>query len=150
MIPDRDVIRCLLIPFAMGELLLPSSAVAEIVRMAPLEPAGPGTPGWLIGVLDWRGLRVPVVRLSEAEVPNGRETRIHIVVCFMPGADRRLPYVGIECAGLPQLQRVTAKTLEPEIGERGAAPPFTMVAFRHEGKPAWMLDLESLEHNLLD
>lgn len=147
MIRDQDFVRCLFIPAAAGELLIPGSAIAEIVRMTELGAAGPGTPPWLLGVLDWRGQRVPVARMEDE--PPDSTGRPHIVVCFMPGADRRLPYAGVECPGLPLLERVTPKALEPETGERSAAPRFTAVPFKHGGKPAWILDLEALEHALL-
>jgi len=146
-IRDQEAIRCLFIPTRLGELLVPGAAIAEIVRTAPLAPAGPDTPPWLIGALDWRGERIPVARLADST--NSTATRHHIVICFMPGADPRLPYAGIEFAGLPQLEPITAKTLDPEIEDRDTAPRFAAVPFKHNGKPAWFLDMDALEHALL-
>lgn len=48
------------IPVRGLSLLLPSSAIAEVVSVAPLTPV-PFAPPWLLGALGWRSLAVPVV-----------------------------------------------------------------------------------------
>jgi chemosensory pili system protein ChpC len=148
MIAGKDELRVLLLPAESGELMLPAAAVAEIVRAGDLALPDPGSPPWLAGTMEWRGLRVPVARLAEPEL--GLRGRLHAVVCYAPSADPRLPFLAVESAGLPQLARVGAESLAPEEGERPTSPPFVLTPLSINGRPAWLMDLDALEASLLD
>jgi hypothetical protein len=142
-----DDIRVLLLRAAETELMVPAAAVAEILRSDILSAAPPGSPPWLAGLLDWRGCRVPVARLSPSD--EVRKRRLHAVVCFAPSADPALPFLAVESLSLPQLLRATPENLVLDNDERPALPLFTLAAVRLGDRAAWLADLDALERALL-
>ena len=157
--PAERSLRVLLLPVPSApdpwELLLPGAAVAAVVRAEPLETAGPGAPDWLLGFLDWQGLRVPLVRAAITPPPNGpRPGQAHAAVCFAPAADPALPFFAIASPSVPRLERITPATLSAERPEAhpgavGADRPFIQVALRHLGRPVSLVDLDAVEQALL-
>ncbi|WP_295388074.1 chemotaxis protein CheW [uncultured Thiodictyon sp.] len=140
-------LRVLLLPVSGDpdpwDLLLPASAVAEIVRAQPLEPPGSQAPPWLCGYLAWRGLRLPLVRPTAlAAAAGGR----YAAVCFAPTAGPATPFFAIESPGMPRLERVTPETLSAATGDPAAVDPsFIQVELRVLGRPAGLVDLEALQ-----
>ena len=55
---ERAVIHSQLNATQHRNLLLPNTAIAEIVRYAALQPVD-NAPEWLLGTMRWRGLRIP-------------------------------------------------------------------------------------------
>jgi len=59
-------LSCLLLPLQNKNLLLPSSAVAEIIAYE--EPKSiVDIPGWLLGILTWRRIQIPLAYLEKME-----------------------------------------------------------------------------------
>ena len=58
-----EQIASLLIPMIGKPLLVPNVAVAEIVGWEQPEKAE-GSPDWLLGEVEWRGVTLPVVSLE--------------------------------------------------------------------------------------
>lgn len=137
-------LRVLLLPNREGSLLLPVAAVVEILRPEGTLPPSPGAPGWLIGSLEWRGRQLPLVRVVERAGP----VRPYAVVCCAPGGGTELPFLALESAGLPRLERVKLADLGPGLGAGAPPPLFTARAFSLSGKPTWLLDLGALEQAL--
>jgi chemotaxis signal transduction protein len=149
-------LRVVLLPATPGageaawEWMLPVAAVAEIVRSEGLAPPGPGAPDWLIGTCEWRGLVLPAVRLgapppSPELVADRRRLRPYLAICLGARRDPLLPFFAVECLGLPRLEGVAAEMLVPVQGER----PFALAALQINGRPASVLDLDSVEGRLL-
>jgi len=100
-------VRSQLIPLAEMRLLLPTTCVAEIVDWqdpAPLDDA----PEWLLGMLEWRGLRIPLLSFEAA---CGRERgattrRGRIAVLNGLGGDPELPFFALQLQGIPRLVQV--------------------------------------------
>jgi chemosensory pili system protein ChpC len=141
-----EALRILLLPGADRELLIPAGAVAEIVRPEDLPRSPASGPDWLVARLGWRGLEVPLARLSPLTATS--PGRVHAVVCFAPGGDARLPFIAIECAGLPRLERVGPVGLASDASESPASD-FLGQAISLNGRPAWLVDLAALEQSLL-
>lgn len=136
----------LLAPCGERQLVLPGGMVAEIVSVQGLEPALDGSPAWFLGRIPWRGRSVPVVRIADdPEMAPARAERAHLVVCFTPNGNPRLPYLAVETRGLPRLERVTAEALTVEEDDH----PFALAALRLNGRPALLPDLDALEEALL-
>ena len=143
----------LLLPTASAagpwDLMVPVAAVEQVLRAVSLEPPTPGAPDWLAGLLPWRGLRVPVVRLGQGADPAaGRPAGPYVVLCRAPTGAPVLPYFALASPTLPRLERVTPGSLSPDPA---AAPgrPFSVVALRHQGQPAVLLDPDALQRALL-
>jgi chemosensory pili system protein ChpC len=61
-----DILSCLLLSLEDKNLILPSSAIAEIM---PYENPRilPDMPNWIIGILTWRDIQVPLADLEKME-----------------------------------------------------------------------------------
>ena len=61
-----EVLPCLLLPLQEKNILLPSSAIAEIIPYEKPKTI-PDIPKWLLGILNWRGIHIPLVLLEKFE-----------------------------------------------------------------------------------
>ncbi len=106
-------VRCMLLPLTSLNLLIPNSAVAEIIGYSVPRRLS-DTSEWFPGVVLWRGVYVPVVeveklcRLGAAEV--GPRTRIAIV--YNPEKDPEMPYLGIHMQDIPRAYLAEADSME--------------------------------------
>ena len=105
-------VRCMLMPLKSLSLLLPNSAVAEIIGYStPRELAG--TSDWFQGVVLWRGVYIPVVAVEQmcgmatAEV----RPRARIAIIYNPEKDPELPYLGIHIQDIPRAYLAEAETM---------------------------------------
>ncbi len=112
-------VRCQSVPLAGLRIILPNTCIAEVVTYQPLDPIDDG-PEWLLGAMDWRGERIPVISFEAANdigvAEIAKTTRITIIngISGRPG----LPFYGIVSSGIPRLLTVDRdgllKNPEPE------------------------------------
>jgi chemosensory pili system protein ChpC len=100
---DKSAIRCMQLPLTELQLLIPNSAVAEIIGYA--EPEVPGPEGdWYDGKISWRGVSVPVIsfeRMCDRDaVEPGPRSRIAVI--YNLDGDEELPYYGIILQDIPR------------------------------------------------
>ena len=79
---DKEI-RTILAPLTEGYVMLPNSAVGEILTFTSPEPFKQGPP-WLLGEIAWRGWQVPVINYERMLKDNGvttitAKTRVLIV-----------------------------------------------------------------------
>lgn len=134
-------LACVLIPLPERPLLLPSVCIAEILPWRHLAPV-PGGPDWAAGTLDWRGERLPVLRVerlagSDMSPVPGRS----LVVLNRSRADAPLPFYAVAAAGLPRLVQMT----EDDLGDAAPAAPAGGLAVQLGAEPVWIADLRLLE-----
>lgn len=104
-------VRCMLLPLNGLNLLVPNSAVAEIIGYSTPR-ALPGSSDWFQGVVLWRGVYVPVVsveRLCEMATAEVRP-RARIAIIYNPEKDADLPYLGIHIQDIPRAYLAEAET----------------------------------------
>lgn len=106
-------VRCMLLPLTSLSLLIPNSAVAEIIGYSiPRQLSD--TSEWFPGVVLWRGVYVPVVEVEKlcnlgvAQV--GPRTRIAII--YNPEQDPEMPYIGIHMQDIPRAYLAEAESME--------------------------------------
>jgi chemosensory pili system protein ChpC len=108
-----DDIRCMLIPLHAGRLLLPNSAVAEIIGYRDPDPQD-AQPAGLQGMINWRQREVPVIDferlMGAAEQPPGIRQRI--AICYAPDYQARWPLLGLVAQGIPRLLRLGRDLIE--------------------------------------
>jgi chemosensory pili system protein ChpC len=110
---DKEI-RCILAPLTNGQLLLPNSAIAEVLAYAQPEPFRQGPP-WLLGEMAWEGWQVPIVCFEQIADKGQRSAvtpRSRILVIKTLGESTQVNYIGLLIQGLPRLTRVTPETLE--------------------------------------
>ena len=111
-------VRCMLLPLISLNLLIPNSAVAEIIGYSSPRQLS-DTSEWFPGVVLWRGVYVPVVEveklcgLGAAQV--GPRTRIAII--YNPEKDPEIPYLGIHMQDIPRAYLAEADRVEAGSGD---------------------------------
>jgi len=102
-----STIRTQLLPLTGMNLVLPNTCIAEVINMQPIE-AIKKSPEWLLGMVSWRGIHIPVISFERA---NGVTTDEHskitrIAVLNSLGTNKDIPFYGVIAQGIPKLLTV--------------------------------------------
>lgn len=100
---QNETVRCMLMPLSGINLVIPNSAVSEVI--AYMRPQRlDQTPEWFLGAVLWRGVNVPVVSVEQMcgidTVHIGPRSRISII--YNPEKDDELPYIGLHIQDIPR------------------------------------------------
>jgi chemosensory pili system protein ChpC len=143
---NTQEIRGVLVPVGSRHLLLPNAAVAEVIGFEDPQPQD-NAPDWLLGRIDWRGRRIPVIsweRAVEGNEPDWSASRVRIVLLNTLNGNPALTHIGVLSVGIARLARIRADTLSEEpMGE--VASPLVRASVIITGVPAWIPDLDELE-----
>jgi chemosensory pili system protein ChpC len=105
-------VHCLSIPLNDSNALLPNAAVAEVVAYNEPEPVN-DAPNWLLGNLQWRDRKVPLVSLEAATgKDNAEKTGPRIAVLNTLNSNHKVPYIAILLQGIPSLTLVHPNNLK--------------------------------------
>ncbi len=142
-------LNCLLIPLDGMMVLLPNSAVAELVPYVSPTPVA-GAPDWFLGVAEWRERRIPVVSFEAAT--GGRvaaatpDSRL-LVLNTLQG-NPKLPYIAIVTQAIPRLQVLRESSVSASNGAgRGGQSVAAYVDLG--GENVVVPDIDDLEHRLM-
>jgi len=138
-------IRSLLIPMVQDKLFLPNASLAEIVSYSDPIAVEDG-PDWCLGMLDWRGMQVPLISFEAMqEVPQADITRKNRIAVFNSlSNNKKLPFFAMLVQGLPHLMLANqslVSTLAEETGDDVAVKAHVLV----EAEPAVIPDLDAIE-----
>lgn len=125
-------------------MLLPNSAIAEVLAFEQPEPFRKGPP-WLLGELAWQGWQVPVVcfeQILNKKLRTILTPKSRILVIKTLGESTQVNYVGLLVQGLPKLTRVTPDTLE-EV-QADDLPGVLFSRIRIDGQEAVIPELRDL------
>ncbi len=113
MIDNPMAVRCMLLPLGSINLLVPNSAVAEIVGYSSPRPLA-GSSAWFPGVVLWRGVYVPVVKVEEmcAIDTAPASTRSRFAMLYNPNKDDDLPYLGVHIHDIPRAYLAEVENME--------------------------------------
>ncbi|MBA1148356.1 chemotaxis protein CheW [Ectothiorhodospiraceae bacterium WFHF3C12] len=145
-------VRSLLVPISEYNLLLPGTLLAEVVSYvepSPLAGHSEDAP-WILGMVSWRGQRVPLVALETLMFGHSNElgSRARIAVIKAVGNHRGMPYIGVLTQQIPRLITVHPDTIEPlddsDVSGYAAIEAQVLVT----GEPALIPDVEYLEQEL--
>ena len=139
-----NVIRTILAPLTDGYVMLPSSAVGEILTFTSPEPFKQGPP-WLLGEIAWRGWQVPVINYERLLKDNGITTitsKTRILIVKTLGESTQVNYIGLVIQGLPRLKKASVSTLIEEQVDDLPDTVFSKVAI--EGLQAVIPELGDL------
>ena len=144
-----DKIRSLWIPLRGMNLLLPNVAVAEVVPYRDPAPTEAG-PDWLLGALDWRDQRIPVVSYETLCGLAASETaeRARIIILNSSYADARLPFFALVTSGIPRLFLADEDGLDDVLGSAEFASDHSLSAVRIGSEQADIPDLERLHREV--
>lgn len=145
--PAYVTLKTQLIPVAGLTLLLPNTAVAELV---PYEgPKGDGSlPDWVLGTLEWRGKHIPVISFEAAigreQLPTGRHCRL--VIFNTTQHNSTLPFFAALTQGIPQLRSLKEEELVPATLEH--PHEFILARALYRGDSVIIPDLNRIEQRL--
>ena len=153
-VPARQALplelRGVLIPTGAERLLLPNSALAEVIDFREPTRSSLDAPDWLLGNVVWRQRTLPVIsaEMLVGGVFNPDAPRLRIAICHGLLRHRERPFVGIASRGIPRLVRVTEDTIE-ETPEPPLDPEWPMLAQVHVNDVyALIPDIERIERLL--
>ena len=139
----NEEIRTILAPLTNGYVMLPNSAVGEILEFTSPEPFKQG-PAWLLGEVAWHHWQVPVINyegmLKGSSIKITSKSRILIVKTL--GESTQVNYIGLVIQGLPRLKKARAETLIETQVEKLPDAVFSEVAI--DGLKAIIPDLGDL------
>lgn len=142
-VPEQ--IASLLIPMIGRPLLLPNVAVAEIVTWDQPQKEE-GSPDWMLGSVEWRGVNLPVVSLelmNNSEIEDAAQGQRLAVINGV--GECKLPFYAISVQGLPRLVRVYPEEMGGEEPSEDRAYD-TLVTV--SGERAVIPDLVTVEREL--
>lgn len=142
-------LRGVIIPSIGVNLLLPNAAIAEVTSLQ--EPLGAAARApWLLGDIDWRGQKLPVVALGTGDDPVRSMlafSRLKLVVCYVPNGNERLPYLGLCSTGMPHLVTCRPADLLPPVIDLDV--PFALHQLIHEDTPTCIPNLDAIAEAIL-
>lgn len=119
---NSQTLSSALILFEGGQLILPSSAIAEVLPFAPslsLENAPP----WLVGTILWQADPIPLVNLDKLFLKSESErTPRRIIVLNMLTQHPRVRYFGLLSSDEPRQVLLHANDLSQGQEENEALP----------------------------
>lgn len=101
---ESEAIRCMQLPLADVHLLVPNSAVAEIIGYDRPVRSETSDAAWYQGEIPWRGVKVPVVSIEQMCALQAATTgaRTRIAVLYNPAGSDDLPYLGVVLRDIPR------------------------------------------------
>lgn len=145
---DEILVRSQLIPLYNLRLVLPNTAIAEVISFHKPDKLEE-KPEWILGLLSWRGLKIPLLSFETASQDQAaeinRRSRV-IVLNTLSGSDL-LPFYGVLAQGIPRLMSLNNSNIldAPNADEQ------QRFVLRHvvvEGHPAIIPDQKAIEHEL--
>ena len=109
-----EQIRCVLLKVNENVLILPNSALVEIVPVRNIINVA-NKPRWMLGYLDWRGNSVPLVAFETMDgvrMPSLANLDVRAAVVYAIGDDKKIPFMAFLVQGVPQVVNVTTDEIE--------------------------------------
>lgn len=142
------LLRALLTPLQSNQLLLPGSAVMEVLPLGDIR-AQSGAPAWLLGQTGWRGETLPLLHfeaLFGAE-PIEPARRQRMVVLNALGVVEDLPHYALWASSAPRMLTLTRAALSTQPGQPKAG---VLSRALLAGKPVLIPDLAYVERAVHD
>lgn len=143
-------VRCVLVPVGSLRMLLPNASIAEVITQTEPAPVS-GAPDWLLGRIEWRGWRVPLVSFTQlAGVQEGEaELTVRVAVLKALGGNPKLPFIAVVTQGFPRLTTLNSELIIPTHDGK-ELPPGVREQVLVRDDVAVIPDLEWIEAALLD
>ena len=126
--PNNNIaVHCLLIHVYGAKLLLPNTVIAEVTSdNNKVELLTNNQPNWLLGVINWRNQRVPLLSIEEAlslPVVTSSVKKHHIVILYSLEFTQTIPFYALRAIDVPRTLAVKEETLTNPITDvsRGLA-----------------------------
>lgn len=146
---NRDQINAVLMALHGDTLLLPNSAVAEVIARERAQ-AQADAPQWLAGFCEWNNRRVPVIHFEAlngaAVAPPSKRARVVIVHGF--GRHGNAGALGIVAQGYPHLVTLNRAALQAAALRDTDRADLVLSRVRIASQEALVPDLECIESEI--
>jgi chemosensory pili system protein ChpC len=145
----RTTIHSQLLTTQSRSLLLPNTAIAEIVHYATPQLVD-NAPDWLLGTMVWRGLRIPVVSYERAsgDVSMQYDKRARIAVLNGVHSGAALQFYAFVISNNPRLLKLSRDDVRKQDG--GDRDKFQLQQVVVNNITAIIPDLAALEQLICD
>ena len=139
-----------LVPLTEGRLLLvPNTAVAEIIPMGPYVPAEDDV-DWHMGTYNWRGVDIPLLCFEAMNGGNVPEltplTKIVVFNSLLDSSD--LKFFGLVSQGIPTLKQIDGGQIQESDSDE--VPAFIQTAAVVDGTHVLIPDIVAISEQLLN
>ena len=153
---DISEILCLLMPNQGFKLILPNTAVVEVVSWINPQPQHTSNSDWLLGFFEWREQRLPLISVHiDGHAPTQSRSFSKIAVLNVTTEELGFQYYGLALCGIPKLVRVNREETSISHAEPDSSivpPPLSLVAdaryITFSGENAWLPDLDQIEQKV--
>ncbi|HEB55313.1 MAG TPA: chemotaxis protein CheW [Gammaproteobacteria bacterium] len=143
----KDILHCLLIPLQEVRILLPNTAVAEVISYTTPESVE-NAPDWMLGNIRWRDEKVPLLSFERLSGIGKQEhaTR-RIAVLNTLNGNPSVPYIALPIQSIPQLRLIQESSIV--VTEKDELIDVVAASIDFLGESVLIPDLDALEQKLL-
>ena len=145
---EYQAVHCLSIPLHNKNVLLPNAAVAEVIAYSEPDMVADG-PNWLLGNLQWRDRKVPLVSLEALtgdDVVDKNGPRIAVLNTL--NSNPKVPYIAVLLQGIPSLTLVQPENVKWDEGQKIQGNNSVAGYVTLEDGTALIPDIDNLEQRI--
>ena len=139
-------VHCTLAPLGNESLLLPTTAIAEVIEYLTPTPVQ-AAPEWFLGQIEWENRQIPVfsfAALISGTAPGAITSKARIMIVKSLSDSARVPYLGILINDIPRLVSVEVEDMMHIGDDRKSLGVFCHLEVQEQ--PAVIPDLDRLTH----
>lgn len=136
-----------LLPLWQKKLLIPASAVLDIVAAATMKPSKKNKTEGIIGHIKWEDQQVPVVVFEALNGESASKDPQQLAIIFGIGLNEKLPHYAIALQSEPEMVKV--KIAELEDLEKAAVGAMEYLQVRYKDSLVVIPDLDAVEEKIL-
>ena len=141
----EEQIKCVLLSVNEDQLILPKTAVAEVVPIRNIINVA-NKPNWMLGYLDWRGNSIPLVSIEAmggVRMPSLASGNVKAAVVYVISEDTKFNFMSFLVQGSPKVINLKPASIVSDDVESNH-PVIEEKVLMH-GEKASILDLMKLE-----
>lgn len=110
---DEKIVKSLLLPMKTSSVIVPNTAIAEIVSVEHVLPVN-DAPTWMLGYLSWRRRSVPLISFDAVQhgEPDFLTPRSKIAVLYSTSDDSTFPYMALLMQRAPKVISISEKDIK--------------------------------------
>jgi chemosensory pili system protein ChpC len=142
----RTDIRGVLIPISETRLLLPNAAIAEVITFVSPDPVATKAT-WLLGKVNWRNYRLPLISIASFAGFVGRESLLNVKIAILKGLSGKaqVPYLAVLTQGFPKLMTIGPESVQVDTVTEKRAGIAMSVRLTSDESDAHIPDLDVIE-----
>jgi len=144
---SKDTLHCLLIPLQELKILLPNTAVAEVISYTRPESVE-NAPQWMLGNIRWRDEKVPLLSFELLSgVGKQQHAVCRIAVLNTLNGNPHIPYIALLIQSIPQLRLIQESSIV--VTEEDEQMDVVAASIDFSGESVLIPDLDAMEQKLL-